>query len=385
MNFDFITTKNINDYLPAIKDRPEFIIAEKEWYNVINYVVVTPNTFENPNEEGISEQERNFRILRKDCRGLKFDQNGDILAKPYHKFHNVNERPDTQINVIDWKQPHMFLEKLDGSMVHPLFSKKRNGFRFATKMGITDTSMLAEEFVAANPKYFTFARAMHEMGYTTLFEWESPRSMIVIRYETENLILTGLRNTFTGKYASYETMERIGAQYDIPVVKFIYTSDNVENFIEKMSTMTGIEGWVVRFFDGQMVKIKVPDYVLKHNSKDLVSSDRRVYELVLNGEIDDIKPVLESEDFLRVIRLEVDLNRRVRDLADRFVDTFKPYKGMDKKQFATEHAPKLDKMFRGAIFGLLDGKQAYDLSFEVFKKHVHQDSKWKSFLEEFQL
>ena len=45
MNYDFPKIMHINDVLPAIKDSPEFIVVEKEGYQVVNYVVMTPETF----------------------------------------------------------------------------------------------------------------------------------------------------------------------------------------------------------------------------------------------------------------------------------------------------------------------------------------------------
>jgi len=45
MNYDFPLIQHINDVLPAIKDSPEFIVAQKDGYQVINYVVAPSDTF----------------------------------------------------------------------------------------------------------------------------------------------------------------------------------------------------------------------------------------------------------------------------------------------------------------------------------------------------
>ena len=45
MRYQFPHINHINDVLPAIKDSPEFIVAEREHYNVVNYVVAHPETF----------------------------------------------------------------------------------------------------------------------------------------------------------------------------------------------------------------------------------------------------------------------------------------------------------------------------------------------------
>lgn len=57
---------------------------------------------------------------RRELRGLTFDLNGKVISRPYHKFFNLGERPETQPDVIDLSRPHEILEKLDGSMVRPI-------------------------------------------------------------------------------------------------------------------------------------------------------------------------------------------------------------------------------------------------------------------------
>lgn len=39
--------------------------------------------------------------------------------------------------------------------------------------------------------------------YTPIFEWCSPRSRIVLDYETDLMVLTGLRSNATGNNASF--------------------------------------------------------------------------------------------------------------------------------------------------------------------------------------
>src|SRR6478609_139429 len=97
--------EHINDVLPHIEGRPEFIVAERPGYKVIDYNVAFFDSFDDP--------------MRLECRGIKFDAKGKILARPMHKFFNVGERPDTQPELLDFSKPHIITEKLDGSMIHP--------------------------------------------------------------------------------------------------------------------------------------------------------------------------------------------------------------------------------------------------------------------------
>ena len=92
--------EHIDEVLPYVVGRPDFVVAERDGYTVIDYVFVGLGTFDHP--------------VRLECRGLKFAPNGKILARPFGKFFNINEKAHTQAHLIDLSQPHIIMEKLDG-------------------------------------------------------------------------------------------------------------------------------------------------------------------------------------------------------------------------------------------------------------------------------
>ena len=57
----------------------------------------------------------------------------------------VNETPETQCHLIDLTQVFLITEKLVGSLLSPFWTEGR--LRFATKQGVTDTTLAAEKFV----------------------------------------------------------------------------------------------------------------------------------------------------------------------------------------------------------------------------------------------
>jgi RNA ligase len=120
--------EHINDVLPHIEGRQDFVVAHKDGYTAIDYVYSTADTFDNP--------------MRIECRGLKFNADGRILARPLHKFFNVNERPETQAGLLDFGKPHVVMDKLDGSMIHPAIV--HGEVVFMTRMGRTDVALRAE-------------------------------------------------------------------------------------------------------------------------------------------------------------------------------------------------------------------------------------------------
>ena len=192
MNYKFPNIRTIDDVLPHIEGREEFIVAEREGYKVINYVVAMADTFDmsGPNDLG--------GAIRRECRGLKFYSDGKIAARFMHKWFNVNEREETQINKIDFTKSHTIEVKEDGSAIHPM---RVNGYiRWMTKMGITEVAMQAEEYVAKNPKYKKFAEYCIDNKLTPSFEWCSPFNQIVVPYEQDKLVLLCLRHNITGQY-----------------------------------------------------------------------------------------------------------------------------------------------------------------------------------------
>ena len=70
--------------LPHIQGRSDFVVAVRDGYTVIDYVYALPDSFDNP--------------YRLECGGIKFAPDGSVLARPFHKFFNIGEKPDTQPN-----------------------------------------------------------------------------------------------------------------------------------------------------------------------------------------------------------------------------------------------------------------------------------------------
>lgn len=271
MHYEFPIIKHIDDILPHIEGKDEFIVVDKGEYTVINYVYQDSDTFPHGN------------IYLPECRGLIFcSRTGKILRRPYHKFFNLNEREDTQEEVVDLDRDHYVFDKIDGSMVTPIQIGKY--IRWTTKMGITGVAVEAEKFVARNPKYTEFASYCINNGWTPIFEWLDISDPIVLKYNEDNLILTAVRDNTTGEYRSPST----APAHNIPVNIVTYHERNLKNLINLTKGGEDTEGVVIRFDNGHMVKIKSDWYVQLHKFKSLVSSDRQLIKLILEDKLDDI-------------------------------------------------------------------------------------------------
>lgn len=305
MEYKFPEITNISQVKPITELYTEFIIAKRDGFDVVNYVVATEDTF----PPVVTEND----ALRREMRGLIFDKDGYVLSRRYHKFFNLGEREETRPENIDFRQGHVILEKLDGSMVSPIFMPGAN-IRWATKMGITDTSMEAEVFVSKNPRYEAFARQMIREENTPIFEWCSRKNRIVLDYPSDRLVLTAIRHNKNGNYYAYGTMLYLAKVWGIDVVEAIDPKGKtVKEIVEEMKASEGTEGIVIRFQSGHMVKVKSDWYVNLHRCKAAISTERGVIGLWIEKMLDDILAQLSKEE-------QDSINSYVEDVYERFLN-----------------------------------------------------------------
>ena len=362
MNYEFLHITNISDVLPAIQGHDEFVVAEKEGYTVINYNVMMADTFGHADiaTKLIKGAKPFFRyerdaLIRRECRGIIFDTaTGEILRRPFHKFFNVNEREETQDHVVDLSRPHVILEKLDGSMIAPFVVDEK--IIWGTKMGATDVAKPVEEFVKNNPVYWDFALGCLSSGLTPIFEWCSRQQRIVLDYKEDQLILTAIREMESGAYWTHQEIIEHAAFYNIPVVRAFEPQTDMKAFLEYVRDLEDLEGFVVRFDDGHMLKLKCDWYVQIHKAKEAILQDRNIVELILEEHLDDIKAHLPEEDRLELSRFEHLISIAMHGQTQ-FISNMLEHireENIDRKKFALEIAPSFNPFTRAAIFRCWD-------------------------------
>lgn len=374
MFYDFPVIHSIDDVLPAIKDSPEFLVCDKGDYVVINYMVHLPDSF----PPVVTKND----AIRRECRGIIFDKNGNLISRRYHKFFNINERPETQSNLIDLSQPHAVLDKMDGSMITPI--PLPNGIRWGTKMGITDVGNNAEEFVKANPKYQRFAEICVDSRITPIFEWCSRKNRIVIDYSVDTLVLTAIRDNTTGVYI--KDLESIGSKYDIPVVKSFSKIRDITQFIASVQDQTNIEGYVLRFDNGHMLKFKTSEYCLLHNSKEVASQEHNIVQAIIEEKIDDLKSLLIKEDLERVEEFEKDFWKSVSyhtEILEKQYAHYNMLSSGDRKKFALDIAPKLNKIEASQIFAVWAGRPSQKVILDWVGRHATRKMMYEEFSKSF--
>jgi RNA ligase len=286
-NMKFPYIEHLDQVRDAIGDREEFSVMDKGGYTVANYAIKFDDTFPSLFDD-VSEDEINRRAILREIRGITFDTHGKIIRRPFQKYFNYGEKPE-EVKFFDISKNHVVFEKLDGSMIAPFVIK--NNLHYGTKAGITDVSKLAERFVSSRKNYFDFSMEMISNDFTPMFEFVSRKQRIVIDYPDDNLILTGIRHMKSGEYFTIDQMLDVGTRFNIPVVKTYGRIDDILQFIDHTKSITGMEGYVVRF-GGQMFKIKGDEYCHIHHTVSYFESEKNTVMMVLEDRVDDILPSL---------------------------------------------------------------------------------------------
>lgn len=191
MNYEFPTIRTIDDVLPHIEGRSEFIVAEREFGTVINYAVAYADTFDMSGPEDLTG------AIRRELRGIIFDTQGRIMSRPFHKFFNIGEREETQPQLINFSRDHTIMSKVDGSMLRPIILNRK--IRWGTKMGFSEVAEYAEKYIQQHPNYNEFASRCVSQSLTPIFEYVGPYNKVVLDYE-EGMTLLAVRENVSGKY-----------------------------------------------------------------------------------------------------------------------------------------------------------------------------------------
>src|SRR5579862_7948872 len=215
--------------------------------------------------------------IERACRGLMIHwPSATLVALPFPKFFNLNERPETMLVNLP-AGPCEITEKLDGSL----------GLLFRTPDGPAIATRGA--FQSNQARWATRRlRAQHDLAslpadLTLLFEIVTPdnRDGPILRYaDREGLFLIGARR-FDGADLAYADLVDLAEAYGFPLTPR-FAADTLDALTPLIETATGVEGWVARFANGLRVKIKTTEYLRLHRLVSQVTPGR-IHELLLTA------------------------------------------------------------------------------------------------------
>lgn len=338
----FPTITHIDEVLPHVEGRQDFAVHYKDGYSVIDYHYVLPDSFDNP--------------YRLECRGIKFGPDGRIIARPFQKFRNVGEHPSCTAENLDLSKPHTVMEKMDGSMIHPAIVNDE--LVFMTRMGRTDVARKAERHLT--PDVERVCRELLEIDITPIFEFTAPDNRIVIQYSESGLTLLATRGTKSGIYAHHDAIVAHAKRMELNAVPIHTVPVDARAFLHHARAIKGMEGFVIRFGDGFMVKAKGEDYVLKHRAKESVLQEKNVLALIVRDELDDVLPLLDTVDRTNVERYRADVLAGIDEAEDILARMVDAGKDADQKTFATVLLAGIIPQVRSLAFQVRAGANPRD-------------------------
>lgn len=211
--------------------------------------------------------------VNREARGIIFRPDGEIVARPFSKFFNLGETPETQLDSLPSERFEAW-EKLDGSM--GAMYRKGGEFRLATPGSMeSDQALHGTELL--NQKYGKFLSLVPE-GCTPIFEIIYPENRIVVNYGDEAFLsLLAIRNLDGTEWHSNRVC-RLAKEANVPRPRrfssFSLSSHDFED---------NFEGYVVKYESGLRLKIKSRAYVRIHRLLEFLSP-KRVIELIMGKE-----------------------------------------------------------------------------------------------------
>ena len=291
------------------------------------------------------------------CRGLITDnETGEIVARPFRKFFNWEENKHTPTKDFE------VFTKEDGSL--GIAFNYKGDWIFASRGSFTsDQAIWAAEFI--NENLVNGVAAMFNKDYTYLFEIVYKENRIVVNYgDYEGIILLGAINTKTGEELPYNKLSEYAYFFDV-VRKY----DGITDFGE-LKRMVGDneEGFVIRFSNGDRMKIKGEEYLRLHRIMTNVSTTS-VWETLSNG--GDMEEVLKDvpdefydkiKEFVKDLVIQFDNIRK--DYIQYYTDIVFKIGIEDRRGFA-EEARRYKHP--SVLFALLDKKDINPIIWRIVK------------------
>jgi len=228
-------------------------------------------------------------------RGLVTDDKGKVVARPFRKFFNIEEGKHTSTTDFD------VYDKMDGSL--GILFNYEGEWVMATRGSFTSDQAVKGFEMLQKYNY----QKLHK-DYTYLFEIIYDDNRIVVKYPYEDLVLLGMINTETG----YE-VDLYGEGVDVRFknltnnlgFKVVKKYDGIRDYSElKGLIKQDEEGFVVRFSNGDRMKVKGEEYLRLHKIMTNVSTTS-VWEMLSEGK--DVLEILKDvpDEFYKKIKMYV--------------------------------------------------------------------------------
>lgn len=265
-----------------------------------------------------AQYERVWNEVTLNTRGLILDLNRNIISMPFQKFFNMEEHDPKDIPTLPFKS----FNKLDGSLGISYWIKD---VPYVSTRGSFESEQAIKGTQIIQSKYKSIWDKLNR-DKTYLFEIIYPENRIVVDYGgVEDLFLLAIRDNKTGKYEEIDDSI-------FPIAKEI---DELDFNAMKSLNNNNEEGFVVRFSNDFMMKIKFEEYIRLHRIVTNVSN-KVIWEYLKDNK--DFNELIKNvpDEFYKWVRAEeMKLRDGFNELSDWAKDTFdKRIRGTTRKEFA---------------------------------------------------
>ena len=292
-------------------------------------------------------------------RGLVTDnQTGEIVGRSFKKFFNQDQNKHTPTKDFE------VYSKEDGSLII--------AFQYKGKWVIASRGSFASEQAIAAEKLFyklEYHQKFDNNGYTHLFEYCSDWNRIVVKYDTERLILLGMVENKTGNDLNIDIFASNFFQKEMGFVDVVKRYDGITDY----TTLKGMvgdneEGFVIRFSNGDRCKIKGEEYLRLHRIMTNISTVS-IWEVMANGgSMEELLKDVPDEFFDNVTEVIKDLAIRFDNLRKDYIQYFTDivFKiGIEDRRLFAEEAKRYNHP--SILFALLDKKSINPIIWRIVK------------------
>jgi RNA ligase len=305
-------------------------------------------------------------------RGLVTDDKGNIVARPFKKFFNLEEKKHTPTHDFE------VFDKMDGSL--GILFNYGGEWIMATRGSFTsDQAIKGFELI----QKYEYKRLVK--GFTYLFEIIYPENRIVVNYDYEDLILLSVIDNKDG----YELKIfddsihiegiRLRNLFNNLGFRLVKKYDGIKDYNTlKNMVKDNEEGFVVRFSNGERVKIKGEEYIRLHKIMTNLSTTVVWEVLSTGGNFEDLLKDVPDEFYTKIKDYSSSLRYsfyQIREDAGKKFDYFMYGKYNDKE-------PITDKK-EFAMWVLKQPQYLQPILFKMFDKKEYSSYIWKLVKPEF--
>jgi len=323
------------------------------WLEVNNHPSLPLSIYNYSRETQFNEKWDDITLM---CRGLILDKEGNVIARGFNKFFNLEEHSPEEIP----NESFEVFEKMDGSLI---IGFVYNGeFHTATRGSFTSEQSIDARKIIDEMK----VSDIFKEGYSYLFEYIAPNNRIVVDYgDWRELVVLTIIDNKTNEEAKYPELIVMACEGFRVVNRYLGIDDYTQL---KTKIKDNKEGYVIRFKSGFRVKIKGDEYVRLHR---LITnfSNVDIWELLKDGKslnefLDNVPDEFDVwvKGWINKLKQEYeDIESEADFMYNRYIDRF-----MTRKEIA-EIVLKKPQYLHAILFKMVDEKDYSHLIWKLIK------------------